>query len=172
MSGENPTTQPIDVTAIIESVTEEVTAKLVPALTESITKQVRESYAAELGEIREGLNTVANTIKDAPPADADRIKKLVGETLAAERTSAQQADAAKAARQTLIDKIKTERLGGNDRLASLLTGDDEAALNASADNIIETAKTLKPDFGSTKADGGEKPASTQNASGGGLKWAV
>lgn len=171
MSGAS-TEQPIDVAAIIKSVTEDVTAKLTQSLTESITKQVRESFAAELGEVREAVNTVANTIKDAPPADPELIKKLIGETITAERTSTEQANAAKAARQAMIDKIKTERLGGNDRLASLLTGDDEAALNASADNIIETAKTLKPDFGSAKADGGEKPASTQNASGGGLKWAV
>jgi hypothetical protein len=152
MSGEN-TNPAIDVAAIIKSATE------------AAVKAVKDEYApqlARLDELEKNLDTVANTIKNAPPIDKDGLQNAVNDVvrsaLEAERTAAADAQAKATARTALIEKITTEKLGGKKELADLLTGDDEAALLASADKVAATAKTLNPDFGSSTTDGGNTPA--------------
>lgn len=161
-TGDNPA---IDLAAITKSVTE------------SLTKTLTERYDKQFEELSKNVGVLADTLKNALPATAtaeekkdekksdpittETVAKIVADQLAA-ANKAQTDDAAKkAARAQLVEKVTKEKLGGDADLASFLTGDDEASINASADKLATKWRSVKPDFGGAQKDGGETPGTNE-----------
>lgn len=156
-------TPAIDVAAITKSVTEEV------------KKFLAQTYDPKFEELTKNVGVLADTIKNAPPAKAEGaqagsgkdekpealtaegVSKIVADAIAADRAAQTEAANKTAGRQKLIEKVAAEKLGGDKDLARFLTGDDEAALGRSADELAAKIKTFKPDFGGATKDGGTTP---------------
>lgn len=134
-------TGPIDVTAIVKTVTEQVTAAI----------------GGRLAELEANTKTLADTLAKAPPADPAAISRLVKDSLA--EVASAQAESAQAAeaRAAKIAEITRSRLGGHSELAALITASDDAGIEQQAAQIEAVVRKIAPDFGATSSGAPAKP---------------
>lgn len=127
-----------------------------------VTEQLGQT-AQTLKSLGENQKVIADTLKELPPApaegkegDADQpdVKQLIADSIAAALKERDDAAGKAAARQATIDKLVAEKLGGRKELASLLKGESDEDLTASADAL---AKVVNLDFGGAAKNGGKTP---------------
>jgi len=133
-----------------------------PAIDLTAINQSVTDLQATIAEMQKNQKVLADTIAAQKPVDPAGVQaKAEAAALAAVKAKqdADAADAAKAqSRKELIGRIAAAKLGGDADFAAMLTGDDEAALNVSADKLAAKLKAIKPDFGGAAKDGGTPPA--------------
>jgi hypothetical protein len=133
-----------------------------------------ESLQKQVQDLLKNQQVLSDTIAaDKPGVTAEQVAELVTTTVSqiltqreeqAQQQQAQQQQAAEAQaqRDALVDKLVTEKLGGDRELAGFLTGETEEQLAASAETLAAKLRAIKPDFGGASKAGGEIPAGTGN----------
>lgn len=127
----NEATPPIDLTAIVQTVTEQVTAALKPQLDELATNQ----------------QTLADTLAKLPPADEQTIQSIVDARLAAAQQQQAESDTARQQREAKVGELINTRLGGLTELGRFITATDDAGIEEQVTALADVAKKLKPDVG-------------------------
>lgn|GEM_PF-3941767 len=147
----------------VQEITKAVTAAVLAAMPAMVTKAVEPigTQIADLTKANQAITEKVNAFKPGEGLTTDAVAKLVSDQLAANNKAAQDSAANNTARQAMIDKIVTEKLGGRAGFGKLLTGATEQELNAQADAIAAEAKALKPDFAGGSKDGGDASVVTQ-----------
>ena len=147
-----PPAASVDVEAIVRQVTEQVTG--------AVSKQLEQVsvLAASIETLTQGQQALNEKLAQQTAApDEDALKSLITGVLDARDQASKESAEKTAARQATIDKLVTDKLGGNANLAKLLTGQTDDELAAQAELIAAEAAKLKPGFEPGKNDGGTPP---------------